>query len=165
MTSEERKKLLLADDETLLRQCRIETFRGSGRGGQKRNRTDSAVRVTHVPTAISASSDATRSQHTNRRLALRRLRQAVALTCRCRPPATSAGPWRPGPKSPAYLSWLAWVLDVLDMCEYRLADAGAHFPVGTGRLVRDLAADTALWQHVNARRRDFGHGPLRPPKP
>ena len=61
-------------DEALLRQCRMDVFRGTGHGGQKRNRTDSAVRLTHLATGAVAACDETRSQHQNRHLALRKLR-------------------------------------------------------------------------------------------
>lgn len=45
---------------------RWDYFRGSGKGGQKRNKTSSAVRCTHQPSGVSHYSDATRSQHRNK---------------------------------------------------------------------------------------------------
>lgn len=56
---------------------RIETYRGSGPGGQHRNKTESAVRITHVPSGISAQSEDERSQHHNRRTAFRRLSEKL----------------------------------------------------------------------------------------
>ena len=52
---------------------RIEFYRGSGKGGQHRNKTDSACRITHIETGVSAQAEDERSQHMNRRLAFRRL--------------------------------------------------------------------------------------------
>ena len=64
-------------DEDLLRECEIETFRSSGPGGQHVNKTESAVRLRHMPTGLVVTSQEERSQHRNKTLCLVKLREKV----------------------------------------------------------------------------------------
>ncbi len=81
------------DDAKLLAECAVHTFRASGPGGQKRNKTSSAVRLVHHPSGITVKSAESRSQHENKAHALRRLRTAIAI--RFRSPLPERIDWPP----------------------------------------------------------------------
>ncbi|MDQ2855013.1 MAG: peptide chain release factor-like protein [Acidobacteriota bacterium] len=66
--------ILPESDEDLLRECEVDTFRSSGPGGQHVNKTESAVRVKHLPSGIVVTSQQERSQHRNKALCLEKLR-------------------------------------------------------------------------------------------
>ena len=67
-----------AEDDALLAECDVETFRAGGPGGQHQNTTDSAVRLRHRPSGVVLTSRSRRSQYANKRDCLRRLRLRLA---------------------------------------------------------------------------------------
>ena len=83
------------DWEHLEEEVTVTTFRASGPGGQHRNKTESAVRVTHVPTGVTVIAAESRSQHRNRVVAMERLRQRLeAMFAEKRPRKSSPVPRR-----------------------------------------------------------------------
>ncbi len=82
MTVVRREVWTALSDPQLLAQCEVDTYRASGPGGQKRNKTSSAVRLRHPPSGLIVIAEESRSQHENRARALRRLRQALYLKLR-----------------------------------------------------------------------------------
>jgi protein subunit release factor A len=75
---EARLIVLPESDEALLRECEVETFRSSGPGGQHVNKTESGVRLRHLPSGVVVTSQEGRSQYRNKADCLRKLRARVA---------------------------------------------------------------------------------------
>jgi hypothetical protein len=163
----------LADDK-LLAQCRFEAFVASGPGGQKRHKTNAAVRYTHLPTKISAVATDSRSQRENKIHALRELRHKLALHAP-RPRRELGDPlhyrapeWlaqypalRINPKNPLYPAALAEVLDVMHATHWEVPAAAAMLATSTRGLLRFLHDDPPLWEHVNRVRGELGMAALR----
>ena len=72
-------------DEDLLKECNVDTFRAGGKGGQHLNKTESAVRMTHLPTGTVVSCQDERRQYQNKRKCLLHLRGKL-VTLNYRPP-------------------------------------------------------------------------------
>ena len=64
-------------DDNLLSECKVETFRSSGKGGQHANKTDSAVRLTHIKSGIQVTCQDERSQLLNKRKCIKELRKRI----------------------------------------------------------------------------------------
>jgi hypothetical protein len=143
-------------------QLKIEFFRGPGPGGQKRNKTSSAVRITHAPSGLSATATEARSQAENRARAMDRLCHAITLHYRLAPVAWE-GPiqWRMNPSNDRYLAMVGWVLDHLQAHDWAVGDTARSIGTTTGKLIDFLQRDSALWTHVNRKRAEAGLGTLK----
>jgi len=162
------------DDGALLAQCDVDTYRASGPGGQKRNKTSSAVRLRHRPTELIAIGTESRSQHENKAKALKRLRLAIALHVRrtidaetyepsslLRECLTDDGRFHVGRRDERFLPAASEVLDVLLATQGSIRDTAGHVGSTTARLVDFLQRDEKLWVAVNELRKAVGKKPLR----
>jgi hypothetical protein len=156
-------------DDQLLAQCAVDCYCASGPGGQKRNKTSSAVRLRHGPTGLVVIAEESRSQHENRAKALRRLRQALYLQIRVtldgKPAAvvealTPAGRLDVGRKDKRFWPAVGAVLDAFDAHAGRLAETAVALGVTTANLVAFLRVESKVWQRANELRTQHGHSPL-----
>jgi hypothetical protein len=166
-------------DQQLLHECEVDTYRASGPGGQKRNKTSSAVRLRHPASGLIVIAEESRSQHENRARALRRLRQALFLKIREELPADALQPAKLagrtdytgvrdadgrlhlGRRDPRFWPAVGLVLDVLQATQGRVAEAAAALGITTANLVDFARTDPKVWEQVNQLRARFGHKPLK----
>ena len=166
-------------DDQLLSQCEVDTYRASGPGGQKRNKTSSAVRVRHPPSGLIVIAEESRSQHENKARALRRLRKALYLEVRddlrpeelrweavaaredYRNACDAGGRLHLGRKDARFLPAVGVVFDVLQAVEARVSEAADILGISTGNLIDFLQTDPKVWQQANLLRARFGQKPLK----
>lgn len=164
---------LRVDDAGLIAQCEVDTYRSSGPGGQKRNKTSSAVRLRHQPTGLIVTATEERSQHLNRLRAIRRMREAIALNVRAPIDLLAyqlrqevADVLRPtgltvGARDPRYYVALSEILDVFVSAGMRVSVAAVALGLSTAQLVKLLEDDPKAWQKANELRVAIGAKPLR----
>ncbi len=162
-------------DDALLAQCEVDRFRASGPGGQKRNKTDSAVRLRHRPTGLESIAVESRSQHENRARALKRLRLEIALNTRhprdlAAPDALEVssllgsrirgGRIDVSTRHADFPAIVGEVFDVLEASGWRLSDAAPVLGLSTAACGRFLEADAVVFRAANERRAALGLGAL-----
>lgn len=163
----------LADD-VLLHDCDWHATRASGPGGQKRNKTHSAIQIIHRPTGVMAHANESRLQGENRAVALQRLRLALVIALRrvidletyTPPPAVAAqrdgrGKVAVNPSNPHYLPIMAALLDLLHAYRGQVAPAAARLGISTTNFINLLHATPKVWTAAQAMRAQFLLPPLK----
>ncbi len=157
-----RDKCLSMSDEELVAICEFSSQKRSGRGGQKINKTSSAVRLYHELSGISVIASESRYQAENRSIAVKKIKRQMALQIRC----PSMGKQilireQTSLKNPIYPRYIAQILDVLEENSFSVSSSSEKLGISSGRLVKILARDSELWQKVNNERQKFGLNILR----
>ena len=164
-------------DAELLAQCDVDTYRASGPGGQKRNKTSSAVRLRHEPTGLIVIAEESRSQHENKAKAVKRLRRTIYLNLRepVDPETLSANPDLaavrdadnrlsvPSERDPRFWPAVAVLLDLVACAEARMSTAAEWLGTTTANLIAFLELEPHVWQETN-RLRQLAGLPLLKPK-
>lgn len=151
----QRNEWIAASDEILLRSCHEDFYRASGPGGQKRNKTESAVRLRHPATQLMVVATESRSRQENRERALRRIREAIAL--RVREPInrddlpellreSADRGLRISKKSSNFLMLAALVLDLVDADGGKVSESADRLGLATSAIVRFLKTTPELWE-------------------
>ena len=162
MTASERNAMLTAEDTVLLRDCEFIMQKGTGNGGQKINKTSSAVRLRHRPTGIAVSANEERSQSRNRHIALRKLRYEIALHVHADPAGTEFELLpSPSPANHARLIlWTAALFDRLAASGFDLAQTAALCGVSVSQLERAMRKYPQVWRtYSESRQKNDGEAP------
>ena len=162
-------------DEELLKQCDWYAGRASGPGGQKRNKTHSAIDMLHKPTGIKVIANEHRMQGENRHLALKRLRLALALANRREiDPETleipeeltsqinQKGKLAVNQENHRYLTIISVMLDLLAFNRGHVSKAADRLGISTTNFVNILHNDPKLWTIAQNMRKLYGLPLLKP---
>jgi hypothetical protein len=167
---------LLASDDQLIAQCEVDRYRASGPGGQHRNKTESAVRLRHKLSGVSAIGEDSRSQSENKLHAVRRLRSAIALDVRepvflenyvpsARLAAFVAAGTAPlGAKTRLTGEYWAAIGELLDLVvanNLEIGTSAQKLGITTGALSKLLLHDESVGRVLNDLRRAKNMRPLR----
>lgn len=159
------------DDAALRAQCVVERGRGSGPGGQHRNKVETRVTIRHVPTGLRAQAGERRQAAENARVALFRLRLELATRVR-RPFGPEPSPmWRArvdrdgriacNPSHRDFPALLAEALDAIEASGLDPARAAARLGCTTTQLIRFVQLHAPAFVQWNHRRAELGLYPLR----
>ena len=164
----QRDHWLRCDDAALLAECRVDTYRAGGPGGQHRNKVSSAVRLRHEPTGLVVIAEEERSQHANKARAVKRLRLAIALNVRApfdgpadaplefRQHVSRDGRLVVAGRNPAYPVIVAAALDAIAVNRGQLREAAVVLGITTSQLSRFVTGDGKVQEAANRLRREAG---------
>ncbi len=159
-------------DSELLADCDTTRQRRSGPGGQHRNKVETAIRLTHLPTGLSAQASERRSQAENLKQALFRLRLELAINYRDEidlPERTAKAKqselWQKrckngriaiNPSHPDFPALLADALDCLAVSKWEHKQAAEALGISASQLIKLLKNERRAFTILNRRRNEAG---------
>ncbi len=155
--------------EELLAHCQVTRTRGSGPGGQHRNKVETAIVAKHEPTGVIGQASEKRSQKANQEVAIGRLRVNLALAVRTSRPAASTlwrsrtrqGKLQVNAKHFDYAAILAEALDFIWDQQFDVAATAKQLGISTSQLVKFLKTCAPAFEAVNLGRRRLDMGALK----
>lgn len=162
-----------ASEEKLLEDCHVQRTRASGPGGQHRNKTETAIQMTHRPTGLTALAYERRSQEDNRKVAVFRMRLTLASLHRTVKsqvvhPSTLWESRCPKGKiscndaHPVFPCLIAEAMNAVDAKSFDVRLAAAALGCSTSQLVRLIAKAPEAFAALNAGRQQAGLRRLKP---
>ena len=158
----------LLPDDALLVDCRFDISRGSGPGGQKRNKTSNAVHLVHLPTGLAVTATESRSLAENKMRAIRRLRFKLAADLRDPIDLVHFEPpdWfltlrhqtriEVSYRHPLFPATLGLILDLLHALHGNPASVAINLGVSTTAIVKLLEEQPQFWTAANRIRAELG---------
>lgn len=171
MTCEAHLHPVLLSESSLLESCKLTLLRGSGPGGQNRNKVETAVELLHMPSGCRGQASERRSQKENRVVALHRLREQLAIQVRTDPSdeglaVTTRYTDGQGRINVSESNWdwpivLAEVLNRLSKHQWELPPLASEMKSTTSQIIKLLRKTHAAMELVNSHRRTLGRSALR----
>ena len=156
----------------LLKDCEIKKTRRGGPGGQHRNKVESAIVITHVPTQIIGQAGERRSQHENRSVAIERLRLnlAVGIRNQVSDEQTPSKLWRSRTKSKRisaslkhadFPALLAEAMDFIQATGFEIPLAAKRLHVSNSQLFKLIKSLPPAFSWLNENRIRLEMSPLK----
>ena len=154
-------------DLLLLKDCSVKRTRGSGPGGQHRNKVETAIVINHIPTGISGQASEARSQNKNKTVAIGRLRTNLAIAVRTElsQAAVASERWNArlnkrkievSHKHQDFPALLAEALDFIHLHDLNLVAAAQPLGTSTSQLTKVIKRCPQAIAMVNAKRKAAG---------
>lgn len=156
-------------EEALLEQCKVTRTRGSGPGGQHRNKVETAIVVKHLPSGVAGQASEKRSQQANKEVAVGRLRVNLALAMRSERSGCSSrwksrtqrGKLQVSAKHFDYAAVLAEAMDFVWQNQFDVAATAKQVGTSTSQLVKFFKTCPAAFEAINRNRGQWGMNPLK----